>query len=204
MEIRVIRSVPGANEELSARPKEHFAEHDVLILNLVNSLGMGKTSLPERTFADLSPELRMAVVEGDLQTDSDAQHVAATGAQAVQINTKGGCHLNSSFIMEALETLDLNEIDILFVKNVGNLVCPVEFDCSENAKIAFLSPPEGGDKPEKYPFLFNRVGAVALNKIDLSPYLDFDMETAMWYARRLNAALPVFEVSYHTSDGLKE
>ena len=134
MEIPVIRNVLEANEKLSARLKEHFARHGILTLNLISSPGAGKTSLLERTLADLSPEFRMAVIEGDLQTDNDAQRVAATGAQAVQINTEGGCHLDSNLVMEALGALDLSEIDILFIENVGNLVCPVEFDCGEDAK----------------------------------------------------------------------
>ena len=163
MEIPVIRNVLEANEKLSARLKEHFARHGILTLNLISSPGAGKTSLLERTLADLSPEFRMAVIEGDLQTDNDAQRVAATGAQAVQINTEGGCHLDSNLVMEALGALDLSEIDILFIENVGNLVCPVEFDCGEDAKIALLSLPEGDDKPEKYPFLFNRASAMILN-----------------------------------------
>ena len=175
MEIPVIRNVLEANEKLSARLKEHFARHGILTLNLISSPGAGKTSLLERTLADLSPEFRMAVIEGDLQTDNDAQRVAATGAQA-----------------------------ILFIENVGNLVCPVEFDCGEDAKIALLSLPEGDDKPEKYPFLFNRASAMILNKIDLLPYLDFDMETAARHARHLNAALPVFKISCRTGDGLEE
>ena len=139
MEIPVIRNVLEANEKLSARLKEHFARHGILTLNLISSPGAGKTSLLERTLVDLSPEFRMAVIEGDLQTDNDAQRVAATGAQAVQINTEGGCHLDSNLVMEALGALDLSEIDILFIENVGNLVCPVEFDCGEDAKIALLS-----------------------------------------------------------------
>ena len=192
MEIPVIRNVLEANEKLSARLKEHFARHGILTLNLISSPGAGKTSLTRTDACGSFPEFRMAVIEGDLQTDNDAQRVAATGAQAVQINTEGGCHLDSNLVMEALGALDLSEIDILFIENVGNLVCPVEFDCGEDAKIALLSLPEGDDKPEKYPFLFNRASAMILNKIDLLPYLDFDMETAARHARHLNAALPVF------------
>ena len=218
MEIRVIRNVLEANEKLSARLKEHFARHGILTLNLISSPGAGKTSLLERTLADLSPEFRMAVIEGDLQTDNDAQRVAATGAQAVQINTEGGCHLDSNLVMEALGALDLSEIDILFIENVGNLVCPVEFDCGEDAKIALLSVTEGDDKPEKYPQLFRLAKALILNKTDLLPYVDFDvesaargactlnfdMETAARHARHLNAALPVFKISCRTGDGLEE
>ena len=124
MEIPVICNVLEANEKLSARLKEHFARHGILTLNLISSPGAGKTSLLERTLADLSPEFRMAVIEGDLQTDNDAQRVAATGAQAVQINTEGGCHLDSNLVMEALGALDLSEIDILFIRKRGKSCLP--------------------------------------------------------------------------------
>ena len=146
----------------------------------------------------------MAVIEGDLQTDNDARRVAATGAKAVQINTDGGCHLDSNLVMEALGAFDLNEIDILFIENVGNLVCPVEFDCGEDAKIGLLSVTEGDDKPEKYPLLFNRASAMVLNKIDLLPYVDFDVEVAARHARHLNADLALFEVSCRTGEGLEK
>lgn len=176
MEIPVIRNVLEANGKLAASLKDQFAKHGILALNLISSPGAGKTSLLERTLKDLASEFRMAVIEGDLQTDNDARRVAATGAKAVQINTDGGCHLDSNLVMEALGAFDLNEIDILFIENVGNLVCPVEFDCGEDAKIALLSVTEGDDKPEKYPLLFNRASAMILNKIDLLPYVDFDVE----------------------------
>ena len=178
MEIPVIRNVLEANGKLAASLKDQFAKHGILALNLISSPGAGKTSLLERTLTDLASEFRMAVIEGDLQTDNDARRVAATGAKAVQINTDGGCHLDSNLVMEALGAFDLNEIDILFIENVGNLVCPVEFDCGEDAKIALLSVTEGDDKPEKYPLLFNRASAMVLNKIDLLPYVDFDVEVA--------------------------
>ena len=202
MEIPVIRNVLEANDKLAASLKQLFAAHHILALNLISSPGAGKTSLLERTLADLSSEFRMAVIEGDLQTDNDARRVAATGAKAVQINTEGGCHLDSNMIMEALGSLSLNEIDILFIENVGNLVCPVEFDCGEDAKVALLSVTEGDDKPEKYPQLFHRAQAMVLNKIDLLPYVDFDTETAIQHARHTNAELAVFEVSCRTGNGL--
>ena len=127
MEIPVIRNVLEANGKLAASLKDQFAKHGILALNLISSPGAGKTSLLERTLTDLASEFRMAVIEGDLQTDNDARRVAATGAKAMQINTDGGCHLDSNLVMEALGAFDLNEIDILFIENVGNLVCPVEF-----------------------------------------------------------------------------
>ena len=203
MEIPVIRNVLEANGKLAASLKDQFAKHGILALNLISSPGAGKTSLLERTLTDLASEFRMAVIEGDLQTDNDARRVAATGAKAVQINTDGGCHLDSNLVMEALGAFDLNEIDILFIENVGNLVCPVEFDCGEDAKIALLSVTEGDDKPEKYPLLFNRASAMVLNKIDLLPYVDFDVEVAARHARHLNADLALFEVSCRTGEGLE-
>ena len=145
----------------------------------------------------------MAVVEGDLQTDNDARRVAATGAQAVQINTDGGCHLDSNMILTSLESLDLTGVDILFIENVGNLVCPVEFDCGEDAKVALLSVAEGDDKPEKYPLLFNLAKAMVLNKVDLLPYVDFDLARARNFATKLNKGLDIFEVSCRKGDGLE-
>lgn len=204
MEIRVTRNVLEANERLSVRLKEHFARHGILTLSLISSLGAGKTSLLERAFADLSPGFRMAVIEGDPQTDNDAQRVAATGTQAVQINTEGGCYLDSNLVMETLGALDLSEIDTSFIENVGSLVCPVELDCGEDAKVVLLSLPEGDDKPEKYPLLFNRASVMILNKIDLLPHPDFDMETAARHARHLNAALLVFKISCRTGDRPEE
>ena len=192
MEIPVIRNVLEANGKLAASLKDQFAKHGILALNLISSPGAGKTSLLERTLTDLASEFRMAVIEGDLQTDN------------VQINTDGGCHLDSNLVMEALGAFDLNEIDILFIENVGNLVCPVEFDCGEDAKIALLSVTEGDDKPEKYPLLFNRASAMVLNKIDLLPYVDFDVEVAARHARHLNADLALFEVSCRTGEGLEK
>ena len=204
MQIPVVRNVLEANEKIAASVREKLRERKILALNLISSPGAGKTTLLERTLHDLAGEFRMAVIEGDLQTDNDARRVAATGAQAVQINTDGGCHLDSNMIMTAMESLDLDGVDILFIENVGNLVCPVEFDCGEDAKVALLSVTEGDDKPEKYPLLFNRASAMVLNKIDLLPYVDFDVEVAARHARHLNADLALFEVSCRTGEGLEK
>ena len=203
MEIPVIRNVLEANTRLAGNLKRRFAEYGVLALNLISSPGAGKTTLLERTLKDLAGEFRMAVIEGDLQTDNDARRVAATGAAAVQINTDGGCHLDSNMVLAALEALDLEHLDILFIENVGNLVCPVEFDCGEDAKIALLSVTEGDDKPEKYPLLFHRAAVMLLNKIDLLPYVDFNTATAAAHARRLNKDLDLFEISCRTGEGLE-
>ena len=202
-EIQVMKNILGENDRVAAENQALFAEKNVYVINLMGSPGAGKTTLLERTLHDLAGEFRMAVIEGDLQTDNDARRVAATGAQAVQINTDGGCHLDSNMIMTALESLDLDGVDILFIENVGNLVCPVEFDCGEDAKVALLSVTEGDDKPEKYPLLFNLAKAMVLNKVDLLPYVDFDRERARDFATRLNKELAVFEVSCRDGSGLE-
>jgi hydrogenase nickel incorporation protein HypB len=145
----------------------------------------------------------MAVIEGDLQTDNDARRVAATGAQAVQINTGGGCHLDGAMVLKALPGLHLDGVDILFIENVGNLVCPVEFDCGEDHKVALLSVTEGDDKPEKYPLLFNLSTVMVLNKIDLLPYVDFSLERATRFARQLNAKLLALPLSCRNGEGLE-
>ncbi len=203
MQIPVVRNVLEANEKMAVHVRRLLSEKGILALNLISSPGAGKTTLLERTLSDLAGEFRMAVVEGDLQTDNDARRVAATGAQAVQINTDGGCHLDSNMILTSLESLDLTGVDILFIENVGNLVCPVEFDCGEDAKVALLSVAEGDDKPEKYPLLFNLAKALVLNKTDLLPYVDFDLARARSFATKLNKELDIFEVSCRKGDGLE-
>ena len=202
MQIPVVRNVLEANEKMADNVRRLLTEKGILSLNLISSPGAGKTSLLERTLTDLAPEFRMAVIEGDLKTDNDARRVAATGAAAYQIETDGGCHLDSFMIREALPHLPLDNIDILFIENVGNLVCPVEFPCGEDHKIALLSVPEGDDKPEKYPLLFNLASVMILNKIDLLPYVDFDMAKASRLASTLNPDLKIFEVSCRQGNGL--
>lgn len=203
MEVPVIRNLLEANEAIARQLKSLFAGRGILVLNLISSPGAGKTTLLERTLTDLKGDFKMAVIEGDLQTDNDARRVAATGAQAVQINTGGGCHLDGAMVLDALSNISLDGLDILFIENVGNLVCPVEFDCGEDHKIALLSVTEGDDKPEKYPLLFNLSRAMVLNKTDLLPYVDFDMERAERFAKKLNAELAVFPLSCRTGEGLE-
>ncbi len=202
MQIPVIRNVLESNDNKAQELKDIFKENNVLVLNLISSPGAGKTSLLEKTLRDLSSEFKFAVIEGDLQTDNDARRIAQTGTQAVQINTDGGCHLNADMIAKAIENFDLSTIDILFIENVGNMVCPVEFDCGEHAKIAILSTTEGDDKPEKYPTLFHNSKAMLLNKIDLLPYVPFSLENATRHAMAINGDLQIFPVSCTTSEGL--
>ncbi len=201
--IPVIRNILEANDRLADQLRKIYADNRLLALNLMSSPGAGKTSLLERTLTDLREELRMAVIEGDLQTNNDAMRVAATGAQAVQINTDGGCHLDSSMILEALKQIDLSGLDVLFIENVGNLVCPAEFDLGEAAKVTLLSVTEGDDKPEKYPLMFAESKVLLLNKIDLLPYVDFSLERASSFARALNPEIIVFPLSCRTGEGLE-
>lgn len=202
MQIPVVRNILEANEKMAGQIREEMARRGILVLNIISSPGAGKTTLLENTLRDLGHEFKMAVIEGDLQTDNDARRVAATGAQAVQINTEGGCHLNSNMVNEALKNLNKDKLDILFIENVGNLVCPVEFDCGEDAKIALLSVAEGDDKPEKYPLLFHLAACMLLNKTDLLPYVDFDVQKAAKFAKRLNPDLEIFDVSCRNGAGL--
>lgn len=202
MEIPVVRNVLEANDRLAEKLKKNFAKSNVFVINLISSPGSGKTSLLERTLRDLKSDFRMAVIEGDLQTDNDAQRIAATGTPAVQINTDGGCHLDANMVLQALENFNLNEIDILFIENVGNLVCPVEFDCGEDAKIAILSVAEGDDKPEKYPRLFQLAQVMIINKIDLLDYVDFSVEKAIKHGKILNKDITIVELSCRSGEGL--
>lgn len=203
VDIPVGRKVLEANDRIAARLRAGFAARGVLALNLISSPGSGKTSLLERTLRDLASELRMAVIEGDLQTDNDARRVASTGARAVQINTEGGCHLDAGMVDRALGGLGSDPVDVLFIENVGNLVCPVDFDCGEDARVALLSVTEGDDKPEKYPQLFRLARAMLINKVDLLPYVDFSMDKARAHASRLNPDLAIMDISCRTGAGLE-
>lgn len=203
MEIPVVRNVLEANDRIASDLRRLFSDKAILCLNLMSSPGAGKTTVLERTLSDLRDEFKMAVVEGDLQTDNDARRVAATGAQAVQINTEGGCHLDSSMVQDAVRALNLDGLDILFVENVGNLVCPAEFDVGEDHKVTLLSVTEGDDKPQKYPLMFHISTVLVLNKVDLLPYVEFDLDRAAGHARTLNAGIRVFPLSARTGEGME-
>ena len=167
MKVDVVRNILEANDAVAAELNTEFTNRVILAINLMSSPGSGKTTLLERTLTDLKKEFSFAVVEGDCQTENDARRVAATGARAVQINTEGGCHLDSSMVRDACRKLGLDDTDILVVENVGNLVCPAEFSVGEDYKVTILSVTEGDDKPEKYPFIFAESRVMILNKVDL-------------------------------------
>ena len=190
------------NNDFAARNRRWFAAHGVQALNLVSSPGSGKTTLLCATIRRLHGTQAVAVIEGDQQTANDAERIRATGAPAVQINTGKGCHLDADMIARALPRLPLAAGTLLFIENVGNLVCPAAFDLGEAAKVAILSVTEGEDKPLKYPDIFAAASLVLLNKSDLLPHLDFDLEYALDCLRRVNPRAPVLSVSAKTGEGL--
>lgn len=204
MKIPVVRKILEANDHMADELKKTLAAHQILCLNLMSSPGAGKTTLLEQTLRGLSADMTMAVIEGDVQTTNDAERIAATGAQAIQINTDGACHLDSAMVQEAVKQTDLKALDILFIENVGNLVCPAAFNVGEDFKITLLSLPEGDDKPEKYPSMFARSQLLLINKIDLLPYMDFDLERASKAARTINPDIEVLTVSAKTGEGMDE
>jgi hydrogenase nickel incorporation protein HypB len=170
---------------------------------LISSPGAGKTSLLVETLKRLKGELRCAVIEGDQQTSHDAQRIAETGVPVVQINTHGGCHLNAAQVCKALDDLPVGELDLLFIENVGNLVCPSEFDLGEHEKVAIMSITEGEDKPVKYPLAFNLAKLLLLTKIDLLPHLRFDLDLCKDYAWRVNPGIEIIETSVYDETGLE-
>jgi len=200
--LRIEEDLLAKNNRLAADNRARFAANRLLVLNLVSSPGSGKTSLLERTLSDLQPAWSFAVLEGDQQTSNDAERIGATGAPVKQINTGAGCHLDAHMVGHGVEPFDLEKTDILLIENVGNLVCPASFDLGEDHKVAVLSVTEGEDKPLKYPQMFRAANVLLINKIDLLPYLDFDLEKCRGFARRVNPELRIFEVSCKTGEGM--
>jgi len=202
VEIKVLKNILEANQDVAEEIKKQLREEKVLMVNLIGSPGAGKTTLLEKTIERLKDKYSIAVIEGDIATDRDARRLQKYDIPIVLINTDGACHLESVSIQEALGEFDLKKTDIVFVENVGNLVCPAEFDIGEYAKIAVLSVTEGDDKPEKYPLLFREAKAMLLNKVDIMEHTDFNKEAFDSDIRRLNGTLPVFEVSLRQNRGL--
>jgi hydrogenase nickel incorporation protein HypB len=202
--ISVETDILTKNNRYAGQNRVQFREKGILALNLVSSPGSGKTTILERTLADLSGELRCAVIEGDQQTDNDAMRIAATGVPVRQINTGAGCHLDAHMVGHALEELPVNELEVLFIENVGNLVCPAAFDLGEDHKVVVLSVTEGEDKPLKYPQMFHAADVMLLNKVDLLPYLDFDVEKCLDMARRVSPGIRIFQLSAKTGEGMAE
>jgi hydrogenase nickel incorporation protein HypB len=205
-EIKVVRRVLDVNDKMAAENRKIFAETGVFVLNVMSSPGSGKTTTLEKTLAKIMPQYKSAVIVGDICTTHDADRLAISGAPVVQINTDefgGDCHLAAHVIDKAASGLDLADIDLVIVENVGNLVCPAEFDIGEDSRVVVLSVTEGEDKPAKYPLMFRECEAVLLNKIDLLPYLDYDKDKAVEYIHQVHPDMPVFEISARTEEGFE-
>ncbi len=202
MEVKVVRDILEVNEVIAQENQRVFSERGIYVLNLMGSPGTGKTTLLERTLERLRGRWKVGVIEGDIATSQDAERIARHGVPTVQINTGGACHLDGNMIRGALGELDLEGLDLLVVENVGNLVCPAEFRIGEDDKVMILSVTEGEDKPLKYPLMFQVSSALLLNKMDLLPYVDFDLERFRQYALKVNPRLEIMEVSCKTGEGL--
>jgi len=204
LELRVWEGVFDANRKIAEENRELFRKHGILAVNLMASPGAGKTSLIDRTLALLRGRVRMGVIEGDIASSVDAERVKAHGVPVVQINTGGACHLDAAMIRQALDHLPLDELELLIVENVGNLVCPAEFDLGESLKVTILSVAEGHDKPLKYPLIFTQTDALVLNKMDLLGMGDFDLGALRNTVLKMNPDVTIFELSCRTGQGLEE
>jgi len=202
--IELEQDILQQNNLLAERNRGYFEARDLLAFNLVSSPGSGKTSLLERTLQDLKDDLDCYVIEGDQQTMNDARRIAATGAPVVQVNTGKGCHLDSLMVNSAVKQLRPAQGGVLFIENVGNLVCPSLFDLGESARVVIVSVTEGDDKPIKYPDMFHSSDLCIINKIDLLPYVPFDVDLCKEYARRVNHHLDFIELSAYTGEGMEQ
>lgn len=204
MEIKIQKNILQTNEDYAKLCQDLIKRNNIYMINLMSSPGSGKTTLLENTIKLAGDKVKIAVIEGDLSTTLDQDRIISAGAKAVQINTGKGCHLNAKMVYEALQKLDLKNIDIIFLENVGNLVCPAEFNLGEDEKIVILSVPEGEEKPLKYPIIFRTSKVAVINKIDLLPYVPFDMKKLNKNLDQINPGLIKFEVSCTKGNGLTE
>jgi hydrogenase nickel incorporation protein HypB len=205
--VNVGKKILSANAEFAMKNILFLAEHKVLCLNMISSPGSGKTTILTRTINELKGKMKIGVIEGDIQTDIDAEKIRATKAPVVQINTDGACHLSAVQVNKALEDLPVDDLDLIFIENVGNLVCPSAFELGEAGKLVVLSVAEGDDKPAKYPAIFAKSKVLLINKIDLlsaGAQDDFDIERAKADARKLNKDIEIFPISAKTGDGMAE
>jgi len=202
--IKIVKNILQTNDEITSKNKKLLDEKGIYVINLMSSPGSGKTSLLERMIAKLKNNINIAVIEGDIYTTKDAQRIEAQGVPVIQINTGGACHLDGEMIKNALNALTLDKTDLLVIENVGNLVCPAEFEIGEDIKICVLSTPEGNDKPLKYPLMFEKSGAIILNKLDLIEFTDFNKEEFYRDIKSLNANADTFETSCVKNQGIDE
>jgi len=202
MKISVVKNILEANERIAQENRAIFDEKNLLVFNLMSSPGAGKTSLLEKTIDTIKEDLRIGVIEGDIQSSQDAERIAEKGIPVVQINTGGACHLDGNMIRDTFDSFDFDALDLLVVENVGNLVCPAEFKVGEDFKAMILSVTEGEDKPTKYPLMFRESKVLLINKIDLLPYVDCSVEKIRSEALKVNPHLTLFEISCKTGEGL--
>ena len=202
--IKLEKKILSRNDILAEELRERFRKHGVSVLNMVSSPGSGKTSLLEKTLGSLSEELRIGVIEGDIQTDKDAERIARTGVPVHQIQTGGACHLEAAMVAGALGHFDLEALDLIIIENVGNLVCPSAFDLGEGARVVLISVTEGDDKPLKYPAMFHSAHVMVINKVDLLPYTDFSVDSVVDHARSLNPGVEILQTSCRTGEGLDD
>lgn len=203
-EAKVLQNLMAANDDFAEQIRKYLSGLNIPMLNLIGGPGCGKTTLLEQMVKWGAPQMKLAVIEGDIATPRDAERIVAAGADAIQINTRGSCHLDANLVLRALEQLSLAEADLAIVENVGNLVCPAEFDIGETAKVGMLSVTEGDDKVLKYPLLFREASVVLLNKIDLLPYVNFDRKRFYKDLAQLNGQAKVFEIAATTDQGMAE
>jgi len=202
MKVKVVTRILEANDRIAEQNRKRFKDAGLFVINLMGAPGAGKTSLLERTIRELKSRVKVGVIEGDIVGTDDAERIGSLGVPVVQINTGGACHLDANMISEVLDDLPLRDLDLLIIENVGNLVCPAEFKVGEDMKMMVLSVAEGHDKPLKYPLMFRESSALALNKIDLLPYMNTDMNKVRNDSLALNPALKIFEVSCATGAGI--
>lgn len=202
MKVKLVSNILDANTAIAEELKKRFRQQGIKVLNLMSAPGAGKTTILEKTIEYLKGRVSLAVIEGDLCTTLDAERIAAQGVPVVQINTEGACHLDANMIARALDDLPLEGLDLLIIENVGNLVCPAEFDLGEDYKVMVISITEGNDKPSKYPLMFHESQVILVNKLDLLPYTDFDLERLRRDLAELNPDAQVFPVSARTGEGM--
>lgn len=201
--IEVFTKILDANDKQAQENREHFQEYGVYCINLMSSPGAGKTSLLEKTIELVSDELRIGVIEGDLETNRDAQRIKAKGVPAYQITTGNACHLDAFMVHEGIHHLPLEDLDVVFIENVGNLVCPASYDVGSHLNVVLLSVTEGEDKPEKYPVMFRSADLMLITKIDLLPYVDFSVDKAVSSARKLKPNMDFITLSTKTGEGIE-
>lgn len=204
MKVKVLQNVLGANDAIAARNRELLDRHRVLAVDVMSSPGAGKTTLIIQALRLLKNKLRLAVVEGDIASTIDSDRVKKEGVEVLQINVGAECSLDANMVSQGLAGLPLEKLDLVFIENVGNLICPAEFALGEHLRVVVLSLPEGDDKPEKYPLMFTKCDCVVINKMDLKPYLEYDLEKVKRKARGLNPGVKFFETSCRTGAGVKE